>query len=177
MPHHHMVIPHYMGRSKEIDIDGKKGKVNRKEIDRQDSFSSVSRLQDIPLLLPQEAGVVTSNEDPNLNGSIMNNNVIDHTDFSENVPLPSQKLEHETLVSNTQMKGFQDEVVPFNMGAQSVLDDLNDWWDTPEKGTNDATSVEYGQVGPQTTCQCQVSYALLDIVCVMKFFKLAPILQ
>lgn len=147
MPHHHMVIPHYMGQSKEIDIDGKKDEENKKEIDRQDSFSSESPMQeDIPLLLPQESGgLVTS--------------IGDHTNFSEKIPLSSQKLEHETLDSDTQMKGFQDEAVPFNMGAQSVDDALDDWWETPEEGTNDDTALEYGQVGPCTTCRCQVSYA------------------
>nr|XP_027190032.1 phospholipase D zeta 2-like [Cicer arietinum] len=35
MPHHQMVIPHYMGKSKEIDVDGKKEEDNEKEIDRR----------------------------------------------------------------------------------------------------------------------------------------------
>nr|KYP74381.1 Phospholipase D p1 [Cajanus cajan] len=142
MPHHHMVIPHYMGRSKEIDIDQKKDEDKRNGIERQDSFSSESPMQDIPLLLPQEAdGLGTSNGD--------------HTNLSENSPLLSQKPEHVTLVSDTQMKGFQDEVVPLNLGPQSVVDALDDWWETPE-GTNDDTTLEYGQVGQRSTCHCQV---------------------
>ncbi|RZB87345.1 Phospholipase D zeta 2 [Glycine soja] len=73
----------------------------------QDSFSSESPMQDIPLLLPQEAdGLDTSNGD--------------HKNLSGNSPLLSQKLEHETLVSDTQMKGFQVEVVPY-LGAQPVV--------------------------------------------------------
>jgi len=36
-----MVLPHYMGRSKEIDINEKKDKDKRKGIGRQDSFSFV----------------------------------------------------------------------------------------------------------------------------------------
>ncbi|CAK8572500.1 unnamed protein product [Lathyrus sativus] len=142
MPHHHMVIPHYMGRSKEIDIDDKKDEDNKKEIDRQDSFSSQSPLQDIPLLLPQEAdGAVTSNGD--------------HRNPSESSPLLSQNLEGETLVSDNQKKGYQDEVVPFNFGPQCAVDAVDDWSETPE-GTNDATTLEYEQVGPRTTCHCQV---------------------
>lgn len=145
MPHHHMVLPHYMGRSKEIDVDEKKDKDESREIDRQDSFSSKSPMQDdIPLLLPQEAdGIVTSNGD--------------HTNLSENSPLLFKKLEHENLVSDSQMKGFEDEVDTLNLGAQFVVDVLEDWWETPE-GTNDDTTLEYGQVGPRTTCHCQVSY-------------------
>jgi len=127
MPHHHMVIPHYMGRSREIDIEEKKDEDTRKEIVRQDSFSSESPMQDIPLLLPQEAdGIVTSNGD--------------RTNFSEISPL----MKDETLVSDTQTKDFQDDV-------------LDDWWEAPE-ATNDDTTLDYGQVGPRTTCQCQVSY-------------------
>ncbi|KEH43092.1 phospholipase D p2-like protein [Medicago truncatula] len=121
MPHHHMVIPHYMGRN---------------------SFSSQSPPQDIPLLLPQEAdGAVTSNGDDR--------------NSSECSPLLSQNLEGETLVSDNQNKGFQDESVPFNLEAQCIVDSIDDWWETPE-GTNDATTLEYGQVGPRTTCHCQV---------------------
>ncbi|KAK7392049.1 hypothetical protein VNO78_20475 [Psophocarpus tetragonolobus] len=142
MPHHHMVIPHYMGKSKELDIDEKKAQNKWKEIERQDSFSSESPMQDIPLLLPQEAdGLDTSKGD--------------HTNSSENSPLLFQKPECETLVSNTQMNGFQDEVVPLNLGAQPVVDGLGDWWETPEE-THDDTTLEYGQVGPRTTCHCQV---------------------
>ncbi|KAJ1385581.1 Pleckstrin-like proteiny domain [Sesbania bispinosa] len=142
LPHHHMVLPHYMGRSKEIDIDGKQDEDDRKEIDRQDSFSSQSPVQDIPLLLPQEAGeLVTSSGD--------------HTNASENSPLLSQNPEHKTLVSVNRKKGFQDQVLTFNLGAESVVNVLDDWWETPE-GTNDATTLEYGQVGPRTTCHCQV---------------------
>jgi len=135
-----MVIPHYMGRSREIDIEEKKDEEKRKEIVRQDSFSSESPMQDIPLLLPQESdGILTSNGD--------------RTNFSEISPL----TEDETLVSDTQTKSFQDEVVPLHLGAQSFVDVLEDWWEAPE-GTNDDTTLEYGQVGPRTTCQCQVSY-------------------
>lgn len=140
-----MVIPHYMGRSNEIDIDGKKDEDKMKEIDRQDSFSSQSPVQDIPLLLPQEVGgVVTTSGD-------LTNSSVNSSSSSEN-------LGSETLVSNKQKKRFQDEVVPFNLGEQSVVDALDDWWETPE-GTNDATPLEYGEVGPRTTCRCQVSYA------------------
>ncbi|MCI17779.1 phospholipase D, partial [Trifolium medium] len=141
MPHHHMVIPHYMGRSKEIDIDDKKDEHDKKEIERQDSFSSQSPLQDIPLLLPQEAdGAVTSSEDDR--------------NSSESSPLLSQNLNGENLVSDNQKKGLQDEAVAFNLEDQCIVDAVDDWWETPE-GTNDATTLEYGQVGPRTSCHCQ----------------------
>jgi phospholipase D1/2 len=138
-----------MGRSKEIDIDNKKDEDDKKEIERQDSFSSQSPLQDIPLLLPQEAdGAVTSSDDDR--------------NSSESSPLLSQNLDSETLVSVNQKKGLQDEAVAFNLEDKDkcIVDAVDDWWETPE-GTNEATSLEYGQVGPRTTCHCQVSYAFL----------------
>ncbi|KAH0838915.1 hypothetical protein HID58_092349 [Brassica napus] len=57
MPHHHMVLPHYLG-TREIDIisTAKPEEDPNKPVvlSRQDSFSSASPPQDIPLLLPQE---------------------------------------------------------------------------------------------------------------------------
>ncbi|VVA96594.1 unnamed protein product [Arabis nemorensis] len=56
MPHHHMVLPHYLG-TREIDTVAVKTKEDPEKpvvLARQDSFSSASSPQDIPLLLPQE---------------------------------------------------------------------------------------------------------------------------
>lgn len=66
MPHHHMVLPHYLG-TREIDIittakpeeDPEKPVV----LARQDSFSSASPPQDIPLLLPQETDADSTSEE------------------------------------------------------------------------------------------------------------------
>lgn len=144
MPRHHMVIPHYMGRSKEMDIDNSK-EDNTKEIDNQSSSSSQSPPQDIPLLLPQEAG----GEDLKLIENNVNDNFIDQTIFCEN-----QKPTDETSESDAQTRGFLDEFDPFNSETQSAVDPTDDWWETPE----DATAMEYGEVGPRTTCRCQVGY-------------------
>ncbi|XP_022719474.1 phospholipase D zeta 2 isoform X2 [Durio zibethinus] len=65
MPQHHMVLPHYMG-NREINIESK-GEVNQKDLSRQDSFSSRSPFEDIPLLLPQESDGLVSNGDQKLN--------------------------------------------------------------------------------------------------------------
>ncbi|GFZ13972.1 phospholipase D P1 [Actinidia rufa] len=54
MPQHHMVIPHYMSESREMDVQINVGN-DHKDIKRQDSFSSRSSYQDVPLLIPQEA--------------------------------------------------------------------------------------------------------------------------
>ncbi|XP_031103467.1 phospholipase D zeta 1-like isoform X1 [Ipomoea triloba] len=62
MPKHHMVIPHYLGRSQEVDIESKNAEVDAKDLNGQDLFASGSPPEDIPLLLPQEAsGMEASN--------------------------------------------------------------------------------------------------------------------
>ncbi|XP_028779524.1 phospholipase D zeta 2 [Neltuma alba] len=144
MPHHHMVIPHYMGRSKEIDIDGFK-EDDKKEVESQNSSSSQSPPQDIPLLLPQEAG----GEDIKLIGNNANYNLTDQTNFWE-----SRNPGDET--SDAQVEGFLNDFDPFNLERQSPMDASDDWWQTPEEGYCDATALECGEVGPRTKCRCQV---------------------
>ncbi|KAL1211749.1 Phospholipase D zeta 2 [Cardamine amara subsp. amara] len=57
MPHHHMVLPHYLG-TREIDIIAAAKPTEDPDkpvvLGRQELFSSASPPQDIPLLLPQE---------------------------------------------------------------------------------------------------------------------------
>ncbi|XP_060219291.1 phospholipase D zeta 1-like isoform X3 [Lycium barbarum] len=55
MPQHHMVLPHYMGRSREVEVESKTAELNSKDLNGQDPFPSGSPPEDIPLLLPQEA--------------------------------------------------------------------------------------------------------------------------
>ncbi|XP_054823737.1 LOW QUALITY PROTEIN: phospholipase D zeta 2-like [Prosopis cineraria] len=145
MPHHHMVIPHYMGRSKEADIDGCKDDDDKKEVESQNSSSSQSPPQDIPLLLPQEAG----GEDLELIGNNMNYNLMDQTNFCE-----SRNPRDKT--SDAQVGGFLNEFDPFNSERQSPMDASDEWWETAEEGCRDATAKEYGEVGPRTKCRSQV---------------------
>lgn len=55
MPQHHMVLPHYLGRSRNTDIENKIPKLNSAEMNREDSFTPQTPPEDIPLLLPHEA--------------------------------------------------------------------------------------------------------------------------
>ncbi|KAF5941617.1 hypothetical protein HYC85_019259 [Camellia sinensis] len=78
MPQHHMVIPHYMSGTREMEDQTHVGN-NHKDVKRQDSFSSRSSYQDVPLLMPQEAdGLDASNRDPELNGLDRIRDVRDH---------------------------------------------------------------------------------------------------
>lgn len=69
LPQHHMVIPHYMGRSKEKDIESSNDDVKHKCCSSEDSFSSQSPSDNVPLLLPREADELDAESvDTNLNG-------------------------------------------------------------------------------------------------------------
>uniref|UniRef100_A0A5B7BP60 phospholipase D n=1 Tax=Davidia involucrata TaxID=16924 RepID=A0A5B7BP60_DAVIN len=168
MPHHHMVIPHYMGRSREIDIEIGNVEVKPKDIGRQDSFSSWSPLQDIPLLLPQEAdGLDASNINNNLNGLGMNQYQY-HLDqpsrVGQSISSSFQKSKIEPLIPDMQMKGFIDDLdsmdlqseMTLDAAAQSDMQISDDWWETQERGYQVVSVDETAQVGPRTPCRCQV---------------------
>ncbi|CAN4111032.1 unnamed protein product [Withania somnifera] len=55
MPQHHMVLPHYMGKSREVEVQSNTAEMLSKYLNGQDPFPSGSPPEDIPLLLPQEA--------------------------------------------------------------------------------------------------------------------------
>lgn len=55
MPHHHMVIPHYMGQTKEKDIGSSSDVLKQKDSSQEDSCYSQSPSENVPLLLPREA--------------------------------------------------------------------------------------------------------------------------
>ncbi|TYH82602.1 hypothetical protein ES332_D02G072900v1 [Gossypium tomentosum] len=135
MPQQHMVIPHYMGRSKEIDQEGYKGH-------RQDSFSSISSLQDIPLLLPQEADCT----------EVPKSNSPDPTP-SKSGCFAFRKSKIEPAVADTPMKGFVDDSLDFN--KEKPLDikrqpgsKLTDpeWWEIQERSDQVGFLDETGQV-------------------------------
>nr|KJB28678.1 hypothetical protein B456_005G062100 [Gossypium raimondii] len=145
MPQQHMVIPHYMGRSNEIDQEGYKGH-------RQDSFSSISSLQDIPLLLPQEADCT----------EVPKSNSPDPTP-SKSGYFAFRKSKIEPAVADTPMKGFVDDSLDFNMEKPldikrqpgSKLTDP-EWWEIQERSDQVGFLDETGQVGPRTSIRCQV---------------------
>ncbi|KAI4372290.1 hypothetical protein MLD38_010537 [Melastoma candidum] len=56
IPRHHMVLPHYMGKSSKIDV-GHKDEEDNPSFRNEGFFSPHSLVEDIPLLLPQETDV------------------------------------------------------------------------------------------------------------------------
>ncbi|KAF5752177.1 Phospholipase D P1 ZETA 1 isoform 1 [Tripterygium wilfordii] len=162
MPQQHMVIPHYMGRSREIDIESesesKYVEENFRELKRQDSFSSRSSLQDIPLLLPQEA--------EGLDGSTGNTKLNElHSMTSRNHPFSNRKSKSKPGVPDMPLKSFVDDLdaldnhgnVSSDLLAQpgNETSDL-EWWETQERGDQIGSADEIGEVGPRISCRCQI---------------------
>ncbi|KAL1803711.1 phospholipase D zeta 1 isoform X2 [Daucus carota subsp. sativus] len=132
MPQQHMVIPHYMGNSKEMVEEKRIAEGTNKNIKRQDSDSSLSSFQDIPLLIPQEAdGPSASNEDSKLNELEMNH------DFNDQPREDSKDFSLDVLQSS-------DETSE------------NKWLETQERSDKVVSADETGQVGPRASCRCQV---------------------
>ncbi|XP_048626476.1 phospholipase D zeta 1-like [Brassica napus] len=148
MPQHHMVIPHYMGRQEESDIECKNDEDSIKGIRREDSFSSGSSLQDIPLLLPQEP----VDEDGSSRGHKANGT------NSRNGPFSFRKSKIEPVVGDTPMRGFVDDRnglhLPVAKRGSNSID--SEWWETQERGYQVGSPDESGQVGPRTSCRCQI---------------------
>ncbi|PON67008.1 Phospholipase D family [Parasponia andersonii] len=146
MPHHHMVIPHYMGRSREIDVENKRTEENHNDMNRQNSFSSLSPLQDIPLLLPQESdGLLDSHLDQKLKVNSLHEN---HNPDDQEV---------KALVPETDLQS--EMFLDMEAETQSETTNSDDqWWENPEETNrrDTADDDDSGQVGPRTTCRCQV---------------------
>ncbi|KAF9607468.1 hypothetical protein IFM89_036065 [Coptis chinensis] len=167
MPQHHMVIPHFMGRSREIETASKKVEDNHISIKRQDSFSSRSSVQDIPLLLPQETdGLDAGSVNQNSNGlDVTHNHVNQPSRVSRSLQFSFRKSKVDPLVSDFQMKDFVDDLDSMDCQSKLSMDRLayanshgsdTEWWETQERGDQVASVEEAGQVGPRTTCRCQV---------------------
>ncbi|XP_057488567.1 phospholipase D zeta 1-like isoform X1 [Actinidia eriantha] len=163
MPQHHMVIPHYRSESREMDVQINVGN-NHKDIKRQDSFSSRSSYQDVPLLIPQEADGLDSSSGLNGDSKL---NVLDRTrDFHDQPskgksPFSFRKPKIEPLITDMPLKGFVDDLDMLDhqhllSSDVLVLPGNKEWWETQERGDHVVSADETGQVGPRSSCRCQV---------------------
>ncbi|GMH29311.1 hypothetical protein Nepgr_031154 [Nepenthes gracilis] len=153
IPRHHMVVPHYMGRNGETETEHKNA--DNQKIKRQDSFSSHTSLQDLPLLFPQETD---KNGDLNLNGLDIAPDYADQQmRVIKNAPFNFRRSRVDSLVSYMPMKGFVDESNMLDGIAHSGQKSFDkEWWDAQERGSQVVSSDETGQVGPRASCCCQV---------------------
>lgn len=165
MPQHHMVIPHYLGSSEApIEI---KNTVNDRALKREDSFSSSSQDQDIPLLLPQEPGGLDDPEEsPKPNGLI---SFLHHLDkprrISSGLPFSFRRTKVAAVGPDTPMKGFVDDLDSVHCHEGTAhdrvahIDSQNtdlEWWETQERDDQGGFADESGQIGPRASCRCQV---------------------
>lgn len=144
-----MVIPHYLGRTGEIDITSENDlEENQNNVNPQNSFSSLSLLQAIPLLLPQEAEQenTASNSDRKLNHRV------ESSVCCESFLLHCTKSKAKD--THTQMRGFVDNVeYPCGDLEASVLGAMKQ---PGESDDDDILGGEFKQVGTRTSCRCQV---------------------
>ncbi|KAF7837786.1 phospholipase D zeta 1 isoform X1 [Senna tora] len=163
MPQHHMVIPHYLGRGEELEIESESSN-NHRRIKRDDSFTSSP--QDIPLLLPQESGGLHTPEGyPKSNGITTISHLDQPSKMNTGLPIPSRKAKIEPAGSETPMKGFVNELDSVE-GSEKVTQDRvshvstksidKEWWETQERGDQGGFTDGFGQVGPCASCRCQV---------------------
>ncbi|KAG6396337.1 hypothetical protein SASPL_142485 [Salvia splendens] len=165
LPQHHMVIPHYMGKSTEIEIENEDEYSNNKQIKRNDSFSS--SYQDVPLLMPQEAtGLDDVKVEPKLNGFNSQNNLNGQTSKSAKTSFCFRKSKVEPLIPDMPMKGFVDDLdsldiqreFPSHVKKPGTEGSEMEWWEAQERGDQVVSSDEIGQVGPRVSCRCQSFY-------------------
>lgn len=165
MPQHHMVIPHYMGMCREMDVE-KKNVEKKYKIKQLDSFSSRSSFQDIPLLLPQDPdGLESSNEESKLNGFDSSVSLLEQpTRVSRSISFSFRKSKTEP-VPDMPMKGFVDDLDTLDLKGKMSSDVMaqpgmrtsdREWWETQERGNQVLSVDETGQVGPCIPCRCQV---------------------
>lgn len=163
MPQHHMVIPHYMGKSSVLEVGNK---ASHEDVKRHDSLSSRSSFQDVPLLIPQEADeqdILMG--DTNLNGFNTEHDLQGQPSRVSRSPFSFRKSKIEPLISDMPMKGFVDEFDTLNF--QRELSHVTqpgpeisekEWWEMQERGDRVVSPDEIGQVGPRVACRCQVSF-------------------
>lgn len=163
MPHHHMVIPHYMGQSREVQDDCKPQDTNFRGVKRQESFSTRSSYQDIPLLLPQEPdGLDKVSGNPKL---AINHSFTEQRNKANNSSFTFRKFKVEHPIPDMQMMDFVDDIDSCqtrgdehcNGIAQPIFLNIDkEWWEAQERGDQVVSTEEVGQVGPRTPCHCQV---------------------
>ncbi|XP_022844837.1 phospholipase D zeta 1 isoform X2 [Olea europaea var. sylvestris] len=161
MPQHHMVIPHYMGKSSVLEVGNK---ASHEDVKRHDSLSSRSSFQDVPLLIPQEADeqdILMG--DTNLNGLNTEHDLQVQPSRVSRSPFSFRKSKIEPLISDMPMKGFVDEFDTLNFQRElshvtqpgSEISE-KEWWEMQERGDHVVSPDEIGQVGPRVACRCQV---------------------
>lgn len=159
-----------MGKSQEAEVEGEIVD-NHRELKRQDSFSSRASSQDIPLLLPQEADEMESpNGDPKSNGLESPSILLDQPSrVSSGLGFTFRKPKIEPVGPDLPMRDFADNLDTLVRHGKLTSEGLMqpgmknsdpEWWETQERGNQGGFADDSGQVGPRTSCRCQVGMTL-----------------
>jgi phospholipase D1/2 len=162
-----MVIPHYSRRFNESKPNSNneesmpqqnyKNSGSQKDFKKVDSFSSSASCQDIPLLLPQEpVGPAPDNsvkcagttQKPPLFPSLLERKKAELSAHALGLPM-------KTFVAELGSPDLDKELI-FDMGMPLGSDGEDEWWENQERGYPMASELELGQVGPRSSCHCQV---------------------
>ncbi|KAF6989839.1 hypothetical protein CFC21_007124 [Triticum aestivum] len=166
MPHHHMVIPHYKGRSKEAngEAEGKQNHDENVDVKKTASLASSASSQDVPLLLPQELEPqALPDGDLAMTGFDINQaDNANKTGFKQ--PLLNRKAKFDASRQDLPMRGFVDNLSSPESATIRRFDSSKEdrhhmdkkWWERQEQGDQVASVLDIGQVGPRATCRCQV---------------------
>ncbi|XP_044450031.1 phospholipase D zeta 1 isoform X2 [Aegilops tauschii subsp. strangulata] len=166
MPHHHMVIPHYKGRSKEAngEAEGKQNHDENVDVKKTASLASSASSQDVPLLLPQELEPqALPDGDLAMTGFDINQaDNANKTGFKQ--PLLNRKAKFDASRQDLPMRGFVDNLSSPESATIRRFDSPKEdrhhmdkkWWERQEQGDQVASVLDIGQVGPRATCRCQV---------------------
>lgn len=156
MPHHFMVIPHYLNGGEKTEILSEHQEGSQIEIKKQTSLSANSSFQDIPLLLSK------ADDEHDRPGCHLTLNGLDKIN-AQAFLYPKSNGENFSL--DTQMRGFvddQDLEHPQRRKPQSRITGLKEslsdkaWWEMQDRDGQVTSEDEVGQVGPRTPCRCQV---------------------
>ncbi|XP_035817227.1 phospholipase D family protein isoform X2 [Zea mays] len=169
MPHHHMVIPHYMGTGKETNgvMESKQNLDKDIKFNRLNSLTTPASCQDIPLLLPHEPDHhIFASGDFGLNGMNITNGLSDHANKSNwnQQPVSNRKAKQDLSLQDLQMKGFVDNIGSPEVSVSKHYSTSNpnmqhidkEWWEAQERGDQVASVLDVGEVGPRAACRCQV---------------------
>lgn len=172
MPQHHMVLPHYMGRSTELSFENKDLEQSHQKQTTEDLYSSLSPQEDIPLLMPQEAGG-HPDSDMGTNSLSMNHNFFNKpVEIQRSVMDSLQTHNVEPLTRYEETNGLLDEFGFLDeFGARestivtpAYMKTSDDWLETEHESKHLVAINEVQEIGPLTSSNCQVSYDLSQIL-------------
>ncbi|KAL9235011.1 hypothetical protein vseg_009814 [Gypsophila vaccaria] len=144
IPRHQMVLPHYI-RSTEMDIPTKKEVHEQKNLNRQDSSSSRSPDIDVPLLLPRDSDA--------LHASKCDDVIQDTDDWPKKEGISNSEV--DAIAQGKLMDGFAGHISSEDIENGST-ENAFEWWETQERGNLVDVSSEPPQIGPRTSCHCQI---------------------